>query len=219
MNDPRPASTLILLRDAAGGPEVLMLKRHGLSDVLGGAFVFPGGKVDEDDARLDVAAHLDATAEALHARLGEPGIGTATAAGLYVAALRETFEEAGVLLGHGLAPAACADASARLRAGVSFNALLAEFGLRLAVNALLPWSRWITPERSLNKRFDTRFFVARLPEESIACHDGHETVQSAWLRPRTALEIYWDGGMTLAPPQIMTLAALARHGVSSFSVQ
>jgi hypothetical protein len=89
--------------------------------------------------------------------------------------------------------------------------LLAELGIRLAVSGLVPWSRWITPERTFNKRFDTRFFVARLPDQGIACHDGHETVETAWLRPRASLELYWDGGMTLAPPQIMTLAALARH--------
>jgi len=207
----RPAATLILLRDAADGLEVLMLKRHGQSDVLGGAFVFPGGKVDDDDARLDAGAHLDAAPQTLHERLGEPDIDTATATGLYVAALREAFEESGVLLGHALAPALCADAGARLRAGTSFNAVLAELGLRLAVGAMAPWSRWITPLRTFNKRFDTRFFVARLPDQGIACHDGHETVESVWLRPRAALEIYWDGAMTLAPPQIMTLAALARH--------
>lgn len=202
---PQPAATLILLRDADHGPEVLMLKRHGLSDVLGGVFVFPGGKVDADDAHLDAVAHLDASPATLHERLGEPAIDIPTAAALYVAALREAFEESGVLLAHGEAPGTGAT-------GMPFNALLAASGLRLAVDAIVPWSRWITPERSAQKRFDTRFFVARLPEHGVASHDGHETTEAAWLDPRAALRTYWDGGMKLAPPQIMTLAALARHG-------
>ncbi|VTU30540.1 NUDIX hydrolase [Variovorax sp. PBL-E5] len=208
----RPSSTLILLRDASQGLEVLMLKRHGQSAVLGDTFVFPGGKVDGDDVRLDAARHLDASVQTLHARLGEPEIDVATAAGFYVAALREAFEEAGLLLAQGLSPEACTEARARLGSGVAFNALVAELGLRLQVDALAPWSRWITPVRSVNKqRFDTRFFVARTPAQGIVRHDGHETTEAAWLRPRAALETYWDGGMALAPPQIMTLAHLARH--------
>ncbi|MEZ5643482.1 MAG: hypothetical protein R3E70_15925 [Burkholderiaceae bacterium] len=157
----RAASTLILLRDAADGVEVLMLKRHGLSETLGGAFVFPGGKVDAEDAALDGEHFLDQTASVLHDRLGEQDIDTATAVGLYVAALRETFEESGLLLAQQLAPAQSDAALARLAQGTAFNALLAELQLRLCVDALAPWSRWITPPSSANKRFDTRFFVAR----------------------------------------------------------
>jgi len=208
---PRAAATLILLRDAPQGLEVLMLKRHGASGVHGGTFVFPGGKVDEADARLDAGRHLDIDAQTLHARLGEPALDVAGAAGFYVAALREAFEEAGLLLAEGLSPAACVQARARLGTGVAFNVLLGELGLRLQADALVPWSRWITPLLSVNKRFDTRFFVARTPDQGVVCHDGHETTEALWLRPRAALEAYWGGDMALPPPQIMTLAHLARH--------
>lgn len=207
----RAASTLILLRDADHGPQVLMLKRHGLSDVLGGAFVFPGGKLDAQDAELDAAAHLDESAQALHARLGERDIDAATAAGLYVAALRETFEESGLLLAEDLAAGLAERARERLLAGAAFNELLAEMGLRLRAGALAPWSRWVTPPDSPNKRFDTRFFVARAPE-GLVRHDERETTEARWVQPREALQHYWAGELTLAPPQIMTLAHLSCHG-------
>ncbi|WP_439517368.1 NUDIX hydrolase [Hydrogenophaga sp.] len=207
----RAASTLILLRDSAQGPQVLMLKRHGLSEVLAGAFVFPGGKLDAPDSELTDTAHLDESAQALHARLGENDIDTATAVGLYVAALRETFEESGLLLAEDLAEARAQEALARLASGMGFNNLLAEMGLRLRVGALAPWSRWITPPDSPNKRFDTRFFVARAPE-GLARHDERETTEARWVQPRPALQSYWQGELSLAPPQIMTLAHLARHG-------
>ncbi len=212
--DPRPvraASTLILLRDATEGVEVLMLKRHGLSETLGGAFVFPGGKLDAPDAELQDTKHLDETSQALHARLGENDIDTATAVGLYVAALRETFEECGLLLAEDLAAARAEEAQACLASGMAFNTLLAEMDLRLRAGALAPWSRWITPPDSPNKRFDTRFFVARAPE-GLARHDERETTEARWVLPRPALQSYWQGELTLAPPQIMTLAHLARHG-------
>ncbi|MDZ4357935.1 MAG: NUDIX hydrolase [Variovorax sp.] len=202
---------MILLRDAAPGLEVLMLKRHGASRTLGGASVFPGGKVDANDGRLDASTHFDVPVAVLHARLGEAGIDAAAAAGLYVAALRETMEECGVLLAHGVGAEACAVAASRLRTGSSFNDMLAELRFRLMTGRMAPWSRWITPEHSLNRRFDTRFFVARVPADHRACHDGQETTESVWVGPRAALETYWGGGMTLAPPQIMTLAALARY--------
>jgi hypothetical protein len=78
---------------------------------------------------------------------------------------------------------------------------------------VLPWSRWITPTAPtvMNKRFDTRFFVAAVPDGQEARHDNHEAVESIWLPPRVALEHYWDGRIDLAPPQIMSLAHLARH--------
>jgi 8-oxo-dGTP pyrophosphatase MutT (NUDIX family) len=221
----RPAATLMLLRDAQDGLEVFLLKRHGLSDVLGGAYVFPGGKLDLEDSEIDVEAHLDQTPERLHEALGEPATDLATATGLYVAALREAFEESGVLLAGGRAgagadpiSAACADAAqareamALSRQGMSWGEVLAHMGLRLATRAALPWSRWITPRvpSVMSKRFDTRFFVAALPAGQTARHDNRETVQSVWLAPREALRQYWAREIELAPPQIMSLAHLSR---------
>ncbi len=211
----RPAATVVLLRDAPGGLEVFLLKRHGKSDVLGGAYVFPGGKVDPQDTELDIAAQLDQPLGALHAALNEADIDARTAGGLYVAALREAFEESGVLFAQGasMQPPDSALATALLRGGLSFNAMLARLGLRLRTRDVIPWSRWITPTLASvsNRRFDTRFFVAAVPPGQMAVHDSYETTESVWLGARAALAQYWSGRIDLAPPQIMSLAHLARH--------
>lgn len=214
---PRPAATVVLLRDAPEGLEVFLMKRHGLSDVLGGAYVFPGGKVNAADAELDPALHLDQPLDALHAGLNEPDITDRTAAGLYVTALREAFEESGVLFaqdGSAQVFNPADQAAALLQGGMPFNTMLATLGLRLQTRSVLPWSRWITPTAPsvTNKRFDTRFFVAAVPDGQVASHDNFETTESIWLAPRAALQQYWDGVIELAPPQIMSLAHLARHG-------
>lgn len=210
---PRAAATVVMLRDGAEGLEVFLLKRHGLSDVMGGAYVFPGGKVDEADARLDMDAHLDQPVAALHAGLNESDIEPLTAASLYVAALREAFEESGVLFVRHATTELAAQASALLHAGHGFDAMLAQLALRLQASELLPWSRWITPKTPSmsRKRFDTRFFLAAVPANLTASHDNHETTDSVWLAPRRALQLYWQGQIELAPPQIMSLLQLARH--------
>ena len=210
----RPAATVLICRDSATGPEVLMIERHVLSTSHGGSFVFPGGKVDPADAGPDVHALLDQASGSLHALLHDPDIDAATAAAIHVAAVREVFEECGLLFAHGLDDQALRQAAALAAAGVGFNDMLGRLGLQLDTRALRPWSRWITPLQSLSspgKRFDTRFFVARAPAGQDARHDAHEAVQSAWLRPRAALESYWRGEIALAPPQVMSLAHLARH--------
>lgn len=208
---PRDAATVVMLRDSASrGLEVFLLKRHGLSDVLGGAYVFPGGKLDDSDSELDAALHLDQPPAQLHLTLAEPTLTLAKAQGLFVAALREAFEESGVLFTASTSPP---DAAHRLSAQMPFNQLLSSHALRLRTSALLPWSRWITPRMPSisNKRFDTRFFVAAVPAGQEARHDNHEATESVWVSPRLALEQYWAGQIELAPPQIMSLAHLARH--------
>jgi len=209
---PRDAATVIILRDSPVGPEVFLVKRHGLSDVLGGAYVFPGGKLDESDAQLDEAQHLDQPLSDLHAALAEPDLSPQIAKGLYVAALREAFEECGVLFAHGAAQNHSAALAQQLRDGRMFNLALADAGLRLQTRSVAPWSRWITPKMPSisSKRFDTRFFVAALPAHQTASHDNIETTQSVWLTPRAALEQYWTRAIEMAPPQIMTLAHLSR---------
>ncbi len=207
---PRDAATVVMLRDAPQGLEVFLVKRHGLSDVLGGAYVFPGGKLDASDAQVDPAIHLDQDAQALHAALGEPHTDVRTAASLYVAAMREAFEESRVLFTDDIDIARAALAKG---ADLGFNDMLANLGVRLHTRNVLPWSRWITPRMPsiTNKRFDTRFFVAAVPALQEARHDEYEATESAWLQPRTALTHYWNGQIELAPPQIMSLAHLARH--------
>lgn len=210
---PRHAATVVLLRDTPQGMEVFLMKRHGLSDVLGGAYVFPGGKLDEGDTLVRAQDHLDQDTTTLHTALGEPDTTLPIGVGLYVAALREAFEESGVLFAHGTDAQRLADATRMQKDGVAFNQMLQDMGLRLQTSALRPWSRWITPRMPsvTNKRFDTRFFVAAVPTGQHAQHDNFETTESIWLPPRTALEQYWNGQIELAPPQIMSLAHLARH--------
>lgn len=207
---PAPSATVVLLRDAGDDLEVFLLRRHGQSDVLGGAYVFPGGKVDAEDRAW--VQRLDRAPEALHAALGEPELAVDEAAGLFVTAIRELFEETGVLLAD-LDPAQARAAWAELRNGPRFDELLAPRDLRLAAGGLHPWSRWITPTLSSvgRKRFDTRFFLATVPPGQEATHDAHEATESVWLPPREALRQYWAGGIELAPPQIMSLTHLARH--------
>jgi 8-oxo-dGTP pyrophosphatase MutT (NUDIX family) len=208
---PRDAATVVMLRDAAAGMEVFLLKRHGLSDVLGGAYVFPGGKIDAEDA--DLITQLDQPMTELHGALGEPETAAELAASCYVAALREAFEESGVLFAHGASAAQVAQATALLREGHGFAEVLTQLGLRLDTRSVLPWSRWVTPKLASisSKRFDTRFFVAAVPSVQTARHDNIEATESIWLLPRAALQQYWDGKIQLAPPQIMSLAHLARH--------
>ena len=213
LTPPRDAASVVLLRDADAGLEVFMVKRHGASAVLGGAYVFPGGKVDPADSEPSALAQLSEPLDRLHAGLGEPQLGIEAAAGIWVAACRETFEEVGVLLSCGATLAHIERAAALLREGHGFADVLATLGLSLDCGNIVPWSRWVTPRvpSVMTKRFDTRLFVVAVPDGQRAVHDDRETVDSAWLTPREALSRYWDGQIGLAPPQIMTMAHLARY--------
>jgi 8-oxo-dGTP pyrophosphatase MutT (NUDIX family) len=205
-DSPRDAATVVLLRDASAGLEVFLMKRSGLSDTFGDAHVFPGGKLDAHDTSPAALAALDTSAAALAHRLGEPERPESVAAGLFVAALREMFEEAGVLLTQG------ADRPSSLQAA-HWQAWVARGTARLNASALVPWSRWITPQMAAmsKKRFDTRFFLALAPTDQVASHDNFETTASIWLTPKDALQRYYRGEIEMAPPQIMSLAHLARY--------
>lgn len=212
----RAAATVVLLRDSTAGPEVLLLRRNAQASNMAGVYVFPGGKLDADDATLDADTHLDQPHATLHANLNEPDTHSATAAGLYVAALREALEECGLLLAEPLGGTSAVNATrarAMLREGQPFAQVLGALQLRLQTRQLAPWSRWVTPLAPTmgTRRFDTRFFVAQAPADQTALHDNEETTDSVWLAPRAALEQYRDGRIDLAPPQIMSLAHLARH--------
>ena len=207
---PLSSASIVMLRDAPLGLEVLLLQRHGLSDVLGGAYVFPGGKLDRDDVEL--IGRLDQPLAVLHAALCEPRLSQAQAGALYVAAIREAFEEVGVLY-------AVADdraewgAWAPMRQRRRFVEVLDRVGAPLTTACLVPWSRWITPATSVlaRKHFDTYFFVAAVPPGQEPVHDQHEATATAWLRPQQALHEYWEAKIQLPPPQIMSLAQLSRH--------
>ena len=207
---PLPSSTVMLLRDSPLGPEVLMMRRHGDSNVLGGVHVFPGGKMDGADG--EVAQDLfDQPLQHLLQALQQEDLDAKTAAALYVTALRETFEECGLLLCDGVAPEVLLQARALLSTGQGFMGVLQQLGLPLQTRQLVPWSRWITPRVAslTHKRFDTRFFVAQAPQGQEALHDDHEATETLWLSPAQALRQYWDNQIEMAPPQILTLSQLA----------
>ena len=220
---PRLAATLVLLRDRAvaegGGIEVLLLQRSPHLDFMAGAFVFPGGAVDASDASPEVAtlcAGLDDAAAS--ARMGLPQGGLA----YYVAALRETFEEAGLLLayepaGHllDLQPPAEAERFAlhrrRVHAGERQLAqVCAAENLRLATDRMAYLSHWITPV-SERKRYDTRFFVAAVPENQSSLHDEVESVSQLWISPAEALAMQARGRLLLRFPTIKTLEQMATY--------
>ena len=149
--------------------EVFLMRRAVEASVYGGAHVFPGGKLDSTDRALD-STRLDRTAEKLQLALGERAITPAEAAAIHVAALRELFEESGVLIAsdvHGPRRAGLQSESARSRA---FNEMVHASDLRLATQAIAPLSRWITPiiPGTKRRRFDTRFFVASMPPGQTA---------------------------------------------------
>lgn len=200
------ASTVIVLRESEAGLETFMLCRHHRSGFLGGAHVFPGGKVDANDSEQSWLERLDRPAETLSEGLGEDD--PVAALGLLVAAVRETFEEAGLLLAGSKAGADLAEARERLHGGASFSELATGLEMTIDSVALTPYARWVTPEFE-SKRFDTRFYIAVLPEGQEASHDGTETTSAVWLRPACAMDDMEAGRIKLAPPTVRTLQWLA----------
>jgi 8-oxo-dGTP pyrophosphatase MutT (NUDIX family) len=208
---PRAAASVVLLRDGVQGLQVLLLRRHGQSGVLGGAWVFPGGKVDAGDDAPATLALLDRAPRQIAPLLGEPELTPEAAAGIFIAAAREAFEEAGVLLAR--APNGAPQPVSASERTEPFAPLLARHALRLDTQGLAPWSRWITPRQPsvMNRRFDTRFLLAALPPGQEAHADDHEITATRWLAPRQALRLYARGEIDLVPPQIMSLLHLALY--------
>ncbi len=218
---PVAAATVMVLRDTAQGLQVLMVRRHPNSPVLGGSWVFPGGKVAAADAAFP-ADWCDMPADAMHAALADAELPQELARALHVAAIRETLEECGLFIGGtDTTPHALAGFAAALRAGSAIQALLGGNRLALATSSLVPWSRWITPLRPsvTNKRFDTRFFVTQLPLDQLAVADDHEVTEVLWTTPAQALTRYWDRDIDLAPPQIMSLQQLARFATADAALR
>lgn len=207
---PKDAATVVLLRERTGeGFEVFMVRRHTRSGFMGGAYVFPGGKLDPADGDEPVLRLVDGrTPEEAARALDEPA-DPRKALGLYIAALRETFEEAGVLLADVSADADLAAARRRLVEGLPFAEVMAGMGARLRVDRLLPWARWVTPTVE-PRRYDTRFFLAVAPPEQTAEHDRHETTAAAWMTPGEALERERAAEIQLPPPTLRSLELLGR---------
>ena len=212
----RPASTILLLRDSAGPDgngeiEVFMMVRHYEIDFNSGALVFPGGSVDKGDKEIIANSALYS---------GGEGFDEA-ALSFRIAAIRETFEESGILLARPKGSAALVDAK---RAGeieaasradlcdgkITFLKVLTDNGMMLALDELVPYAHWITPE-GMPKRFDTWFFLAAAPPEQVGAHDGKESTDSIWVSPREALEGGETGRFKLPFPTTRNLIRLGKQ--------
>ena len=213
---PRPASTVVLVRPAAVGFDVFLVKRHDAIAFMGGAHVFPGGRVDVADAAGD-DSWCDGI-EAVVARM--PGRDRRDAIAFHVAAVRELFEEAGVLLardGRGgivrIDTATDDRFESYRRAMTARTMTLAQLAererLRIALDALAMFAHWVTPDVEL-RRFDTHFFLAVAPDEQEAAHDNHETTEGTWMPPADALARCLAGEIALPPPTWTTLRWLSR---------
>ena len=216
--EPRHASTVVLLRDATNqdGIEAYLLRRQKTMAFAAGMHVFPGGSVDSRDEALGESSWVGPAASEW-AGLLTAGARLATA--LVCAAVRETFEESGVLLAGGSADEVVADTSgddweadrlALLDRSLSFAELLDRRRLVLRADLLRPWAHWITPEVE-PRRYDTRFFVAALPAGQRTRDVGGEADSVVWMRPRAALDAYERGDLGLMPPTAFTLMELTAY--------
>lgn len=211
---PRPAATVALLREDPDGPQVFLLRRVRTMAFAPGVVVFPGGGVDPRDGDDPDLPWAGPAPHAWAARLGVP---VALALALVCAAVRETFEECGVLLatadGSASFPTVAdagyeADRQRLLGREVALSDLLVERGLRLRSDLLRPWAHWTTPPFE-DRRYDTWFLVAHLPAGPTARHLGGESARSAWERPADVLEAADRGEVALMPPTRVTLEELA----------
>ena len=218
----RPAATVMLVRDVEDDSEdieVFMLRRTTKAAFAGGMYVFPGGAVDLADGTDEASALCEGlTDDEASQRLGIEDGGLA----YWIAAIRECFEEAGVLLartpdGHDLRfdDPVVADRFSVLRHEVHDGRLgvvdlCAAEGLRLATDAIGYVAHWVTPFGEV-RRFDTRFFVAAAPRDQEPLHDDSETVDSLWVRPADALDRCRAGELVMLPPTIASLEFLSDH--------
>jgi 8-oxo-dGTP pyrophosphatase MutT (NUDIX family) len=218
---PRPASTILLLRDAKAAAvdgksrdevEVFMMVRHYEIDFNSGALVFPGGSVDKNDKEIIAQPELYTGGEGLDA----------DALSFRIAAIRETFEESGILLARPKGSKALVDATrageieaahrADLNEGkITFQKVLTNNGMVLALDELVPYAHWITPE-GMPKRFDTWFFLAAAPPDQLGAHDGKESTDSIWVSPREAIAGGESGRFKLPFPTTRNLIKLGKQG-------
>ncbi|WP_328673373.1 NUDIX hydrolase [Streptomyces sp. NBC_00322] len=209
---PKRAATVMLLRDAADGPAVHMLRRRASMAFAGGAYAYPGGGVDPRDHD-----HLVRWAgPSLQTWADRLGVDQASAQAIVCAAVRETYEEAGVLLA-GETPGTVvgdttgddweADRRALVERELSFADFLDRRGLVLRSDLLAAWARWITPEFE-PRRYDTWFFVAALPEGQRTRNASTEADRTVWIRPAEGAAGYDKGDLLMMPPTVATLRAL-----------
>jgi len=238
---PLDAATVMLIRQtpSANPFEVLLMRRHARQSFMAKAFVYPGGQQDDADCHpelADVAGNM--TAKAAKQSLNEPDISDAKALGLFFTAVRETFEESGILLAEltsgrqlDFADKETRQRFARYRAMIlqqelTLRDLARKENLVFRLNDLKPYARWVTPVVE-KKRFDTRFFLATMPPGQKPVHDSREMTETLWIEPERALLKQNTGDMLLMPPTLKTLEEMANQSswsdlssrVSSTSIQ
>jgi 8-oxo-dGTP pyrophosphatase MutT (NUDIX family) len=217
---PKPAATVVVLRDSSAGPEVFMVRRHA-GTAFRGAHVFPGGRVDASDQGMATEHWCDGLD---HADRQLADLPSEEARAYHVAAVRELFEEAGVLLARpqpdrfvSLADADSHSRFTRYRADVhagtqALRAIAEREALRLSFDALVLFAHWVTPPSPVEgRRFDTRFFMTRVPPGQVPAHDDRETTDSVWMTPGDAIERATRREIVLPPPTWVTLRELERH--------
>jgi 8-oxo-dGTP pyrophosphatase MutT (NUDIX family) len=223
----RPAATVMLVRDGDGGLEVFMMQRTMSAAFARGAYVFPGGKVDDADHAEVFEPICDGLDDAeASARLGLDHGGLAW----LVASIREMFEEAGLLLARrdgddDVVDLDEPDIAARYNAArhevhggeLSFSQFCADEGLLLLVDRLQFVDHWVTPMGE-KRRFDTRFLIAAAPPAQHPLHDDKETIASLWVRPADALQQWRDGELQMLPPTLANLEFLARFDTAEAAV-
>lgn len=221
-SSPTDAATIIMLREAADGFEVFMVRRHSKSPFMANRYVYPGGKLDAADCTEVAARHVEGlTPVQARERLAEE-VDPSTALGLFLAGIRETFEEAGVLLARRAGEEELIDLTSDEEVAETFRVYrrqLMESDISLSEmaereNLLFPldwlgyFAHWITPYVE-PRRFDARFFVAIAPDSQRPLHDKRETTDSVWIRPADAVQRNQAGEFMLAPPTLRTLQQLA----------
>lgn len=205
----RAAATVLLVRDDPGGLEVLMLRRASKAVFAGGMYVFPGGRVDPADG----GPEIESFCEGLDDRSASAAIGVEQGGLAYwVAAVRECFEEAGVIVGRcrdGSEPALGAEERHAVHAGeLSMAELCRRHDLVLDLTHVCYVAHWVTPRGEI-RRFDTRFFLAAAPDDQDALHDDLETVESRWLRPADALAEMAAHKLMMLPPTVASIEWLS----------
>lgn len=216
---PRPAATVMLVREAAAGLDVFLMRRHSAMHFAPRVMVFPGGGVDDRDRSTQIAWAGPEPAWWAQ-RLGvDPDLAEA----LVCAAARETFEESGVLFAgpandpHAIVDDATVycDARRALAAGeLSFAEFIRAENLVLHTDLLRPWANWVTPEAERTRRYDTYFFVGALPEGQRADGENTESDRAGWTTPEAAIDDFAAGRNLLLPPTWTQLDALAGHSVA-----
>ncbi len=215
-----PAATIVLMRDAEEGLEVLLLKRHEAAGFAPGAYVFPGGRVDAGDASPALVGRVDGLSPSAAARRLGLADADPPAIAYYLGALREAFEETGILVGVGSdgrapTPAAHDPETDRVRRElmedrIGFLEVLERLDCRIPGGAIEYAAHWITPERS-PRRFDTRFFAARVPIDATATVDPREMTEALWIAPARAVAATEREQLHMILPTVRTLQQLSAH--------